>query len=848
MHRILKYKFQCWLTLFIAVFIVNTNSLRAQNTYYIDSQYGNDNYSGLSQDSAWQSHTKVESTILQPGDTVYFARGAAWIGGIQIDASGSDGSPIVFTNYGSGDLPKFSNPNWSDNTGNAIRFAGDYLIADGLYFHNVPPPPSGDFITVWSAGALRLLLGADHCIIRNCYFNQVPKAIQSHGEYTLITHNTMVGEQVLLGSQYWGPIGIQIGIGNQEICYNTIREFWVTEGHAWGQDGGAMEMDDGRNHKDNVYIHHNRTINNCGFLEISWDYDIQHREVWNLRVAFNVSSDFQSIGFLEAPLHDSYIDNNTFDRTRQLPYNSTLEVQLGTPIVRNNLFIFTQTDPYRADDGQLHVTPQNNWYYKVDNPDQIYYPESAAGNGNPKLIDFVSGKDSDYHLTGDSPLRGAAQNLSEFYSTDFEGNSLPDSGAWDVGAFQYQGSVMISAPEAGEIFYVPVSITIEAQTVEITNNITKMEFYNSSNKLGEDHSSPYSYSWNVDQMGTYQLTVSAILEGGSVLNSSPVWIFVTDSSREGEHIWHSYDVVTNTGFQPATVLDQTGTVPAIIELYMSSNAGGVEKEKLFSTFLDQHIDFFNHVEDIWANATGRDAYPYAGKSAVDRGSDTGESNTPPPSGVRDLQLHPPDSDSLAVAAFMIPINGTYSISDLAVRRVHNQGGIVAYKVFDNSKMQIASLTAANDRTWVTDAKIYELGFLSAGVQIYFAIDKGENDNYYWDATEIVWTVTLNRNTTGLEKADDPWNGFHIEQNYPNPFNSDTMISFNIPKTQNVTLNLYDIMGQKVATLLKDNMKAGKHFVHWNGRNNKGDLLPSGVYFYSIKAGSYHDVKNLLLVK
>ncbi|MCK4815512.1 hypothetical protein KA005_07065, partial [bacterium] len=107
------------LILFITTFIFNTNLVWAQNTYYIDSQNGDDDNNGLSEITAWKSHGKVETANLQPGDTVFFARGSAWIGGLQIDASGSDGSPIVFTNYGSGELPKFSNPNWSDNTGNA---------------------------------------------------------------------------------------------------------------------------------------------------------------------------------------------------------------------------------------------------------------------------------------------------------------------------------------------------------------------------------------------------------------------------------------------------------------------------------------------------------------------------------------------------------------------------------------------------------------------------------------------------------------------------------------------------------------------------------------------------------
>lgn len=307
----------------------------AAANYFIDSVTGNDGNSGRAADAAWKSHTKVEDVKLRPGDTVGFARGSAWEGGLHIKASGAEGKPILFTNCGSGALPRFSNPDWSDNTGNAIRLDGDYLIADGLYFHNVPPPPGGWFTTVWSAGALRIMKGADHSVVRNCHFEKVPKAIQSHGEHTLITRNTMTGKQVLLGSKYWGPIAIQLGIGNQVVSYNTIKEFWVRKGHAWGGDGGAIEMDDGRNHKDNVYIHHNRTINNCGFLEISWKYDIRRRNVNNLRVAFNVSSDYQSIGFLEAPLSDSHIDNNTFDRTRQLHFNSSLEVQLGTPMVRN---------------------------------------------------------------------------------------------------------------------------------------------------------------------------------------------------------------------------------------------------------------------------------------------------------------------------------------------------------------------------------------------------------------------------------------------------------------------------------------------------------------------------------
>jgi len=104
-------------------------------------------------------------------------------------------------------------------------------------------------------------------------------------------------------------------------------------------------------------------------------------------------------------------------------------------MVRNNLIILAGPFPYPSDDSILHVSPQNNWYYQLTNRDTVYFPESAAGNGNPGLVHFVPGEESDYHLAEDSPLRGKGQNLSQHYSIDFEGNILPLEGPWDVGAY-----------------------------------------------------------------------------------------------------------------------------------------------------------------------------------------------------------------------------------------------------------------------------------------------------------------------------------------------------------------------------------------------------------------------------
>lgn len=86
--------------------------------------------------------------------------------------------------------------------------------------------------------------------------------------------------------------------------------------------------------------------------------------------------------------------------------------------------------------------------------------------------------------------------------------------------------------------------------------------------------------------------------------------------------------------------------------------------------------------------------------------------------------------------------------------------------------------------------------------------------------------------------------FNLEQNYPNPFNPVTKIRFSVPKTANITLEVFDVTGKLIAVLAKDeNVTAGLKEIEFNAVN-----LPSGVYFYSIKSGDYSETKKMVLVK
>ncbi|MCH8942325.1 MAG: T9SS type A sorting domain-containing protein [Bacteroidetes bacterium] len=85
--------------------------------------------------------------------------------------------------------------------------------------------------------------------------------------------------------------------------------------------------------------------------------------------------------------------------------------------------------------------------------------------------------------------------------------------------------------------------------------------------------------------------------------------------------------------------------------------------------------------------------------------------------------------------------------------------------------------------------------------------------------------------------------FSLSQNYPNPFNPSTVISFQLSSVSKVSLKVYDLLGREVAVLVNEEKPAGIYKVNFNAGN-----LPSGVYFYKMKAGSFVQTKKLILMK
>ena len=91
--------------------------------------------------------------------------------------------------------------------------------------------------------------------------------------------------------------------------------------------------------------------------------------------------------------------------------------------------------------------------------------------------------------------------------------------------------------------------------------------------------------------------------------------------------------------------------------------------------------------------------------------------------------------------------------------------------------------------------------------------------------------------------------FELRQNYPNPFNAGTCIHFSLAASRNVDMIVYNMLGQQVRNLVRgDKYESGNHILYWDGMDNSGVMMPSGVYVYRIKAGDFVDYKKMTMLK
>jgi hypothetical protein len=131
--------------------------------------------------------------------------------------------------------------------------------------------------------------------------------------------------------------------------------------------------------------------------------------------------------------------------------------------------------------------------------------------------------------------------------------------------------------------------------------------------------------------------------------------------------------------------------------------------------------------------------------------------------------------------------------------------------------------------------------------------------YYWKVVAVdehsaqttcskIFTFRTRYDATQIAMQNVLPDAFELAQNYPNPFNPTTTIHYALPKDEQVILNIYNINGILVKTVVSEKQKAGRYSVIWNGKNNQELQVPSGVYLYKIHAGNFISTRKMSLIK
>lgn len=196
-----------------------------------------------------------------------------------------------------------------------------------------------------------------------------------------------------------------------------------------------------------------------------------------------------------------------------------------------------------------------------------------------------------------------------------------------------------------------------------------------------------------------------------------------------------------------------------------------------------------------------------------------------PSGFRSVAMNSNGSVTFSVEA---PANGTYSINILYQNYSGPQNGTLKVDGADVATLTFESKDDSTGLALLTDN--FELTQGTHQITI-------SASNINLDKIQLI-KVTI----TSVEENEIP-NGYALEQNFPNPFNPTTSIRFTLAKPEVVKLTVYNILGQRVATLVNGPMTAGQHIIHFNASN-----LASGIYFYGIEAGSFKTFKKMILLK
>lgn len=449
-------------------------------------------------------------------------------------------------------------------------------------------------------------------------------------------------------------------------------------------------------------------------------------------------------------------------------------------------------------------------------------------------------------------------------------------------------SVSITTPQNNSSFPADTNIILTANASMLNGNISKVEFYQDSKKIGESYVSPYMMTWNNVAAGVYNISCIAYSNTGLFSTSDTVQVNVGSGAKTSPY---GGTPATIPGTIEAEDFDLGGQNNAYYDTDVQNNGGlyrptdGVDLEACSDNNGGYDIGWTANNEWTLYTINVKDSGSYQIGARVSSNLTSGS-------------LHFEIDNNDVTGLMSVPNTGGWQTwTTLLSKQFNLTAGIHYLKFFVNSAgFNINKFDIYMPGTTPSINFIYpqggeqfnagsvveikwnslkvdnvNLGYSTNGGSFWSSIQSGvdaEFGVYRWKVPSInsskcrliitsQSSSSINDTSNSLfsiettnyvEGSINKPQSFSLEQNYPNPFNPTTTINYQIPNSSFVTIKIYDVLGKEINTLVNGQKFRGEYSITWNGKDILGNDVPSGIYFYSIQAGEFAQIKKMVLLK
>jgi len=430
----------------IALSGLSNTALFATN-YYVDASSTATTANGTLA-FPWKTIAQVNSgtTLLNPGDSVLFKRGQSFSGRLTISRSGSATAPIVYSNYGTGNLPEFNNA-----ITDIINITNkQYVVIDGIKIIDNSISTTDHTVQAKISYAINLE-NSPNCSIKNCDISLVGVgiAVLAGSDNTTITGNYMHNMRMVRNTPTsvnpdddYGANPMVIGSSNNNISNNRFEECWALS-YDYGYDGGAVELFGGT--MNNNKIMNNTAINCNGFMEIgsSSNGTAQNNIVaYNKIINCGIIGVYQNGSTFSVTVNNlQYYNNTVVETIKQYSQPGVMFWMAGTGsagmvVVKNNIFWLSSGTNFASskfNSGQM--VHSNNIFRMATGSLGITLNSSELLSTSASLFTSVAGAPADWNLALTSTSAAINFGTPVGLAKDFVGNAI--SGNPDAGMLEY---------------------------------------------------------------------------------------------------------------------------------------------------------------------------------------------------------------------------------------------------------------------------------------------------------------------------------------------------------------------------------------------------------------------------